>query len=107
MGPPFHFQTGTRMRGREALVNIGLKDANGCTLRLARVNRAIVAPTAGTTRDVLAEPLAIANGEVMLVDLAGLDAVEVDEEVTHGRSARHGDLLAVVRLDHDRRMGVH
>jgi len=39
--------------------------------------RAVVSPTAGTTRDVLAEPLTIQTdhgpAEVMLVDLAGLD----------------------------------
>ena len=39
--------------------------------------RAVVSPISGTTRDVLAEPLTISTstgpGEVMLVDLAGLD----------------------------------
>jgi len=45
LGPPFHFQTGTRTRGRQALVNIGLKDANGCTLRLARKDGRQVQPT--------------------------------------------------------------
>jgi hypothetical protein len=44
MGPPFHFETGTRTRGREGLVTIGLKDANGCTLRLARKDGKQVAP---------------------------------------------------------------
>lgn len=48
--------------------------------------RAVVSPTAGTTRDVLAEPLIIDTphgpGEVMLVDLAGLDA---DEDSTINR----------------------
>ena len=37
LGPPFRFETGHRTRGREALVRVGLKDANGCTMRLARV----------------------------------------------------------------------
>ena len=32
------------------------------------------------------------------LDLAGLDAVEVDEEVPHGRSARHGDLLKQYKI---------
>ncbi len=45
MGPPFHFDTGSRTRGREGLVTVGLKDANGCTLRLARKNGQIVQPT--------------------------------------------------------------
>jgi hypothetical protein len=49
--------------------------------------RAVVSPIAGTTRDVLAEPLTIsrsaepgmASGEVMLIDLAGFD--EEDESI--------------------------
>jgi tRNA modification GTPase len=44
--------------------------------------RAVVSPTAGTTRDVLAEPLKVptAHGEaeVMLIDLAGLDESNAD-----------------------------
>jgi tRNA modification GTPase len=35
--------------------------------------RAVVSDVAGTTRDVLAEPLRIGDGEAMLVDIAGLD----------------------------------
>ena len=45
LGPPFHFKMGTRTRGRQGLVTVGLKDANGCTLRLARTNGKIVQPT--------------------------------------------------------------
>jgi hypothetical protein len=44
MGPPFRFDTGTRARGRQGLVSVGLKDANGSTLRLARKNGQIVQP---------------------------------------------------------------
>jgi len=44
MGPPFTFQTGSRTRGPDALVQVGLKDSNGCTMRLARV--------AGTERKI-------------------------------------------------------
>lgn len=44
LGPPFHFKTGTRSRGREALVNIGLQDSSGGTLRLARRNGQQVQP---------------------------------------------------------------
>jgi hypothetical protein len=36
LGPPFHFEVGTRQRGAQALARVGLKDANGCTMRLAR-----------------------------------------------------------------------
>jgi hypothetical protein len=39
MGPPFTFATGTRTRGMESLVQVGLKDENGCTMRLARAGK--------------------------------------------------------------------
>jgi len=44
LGPPFHFQTGARTRGREALVTVGLKDAHGGTLRLARIGKGQLRP---------------------------------------------------------------
>jgi len=36
LGPPFTFDTGSSMRGPDALVRVGLKDSLGCTMRLAR-----------------------------------------------------------------------
>jgi hypothetical protein len=44
MGPPFRFQTGTRTRGRQALVTVGLKDVNGGTLRMAKIGRGELRP---------------------------------------------------------------
>jgi len=44
LGGPFHFAVSTRTRGPEALVSVGLKDANGCTLRLYRKARTEVRP---------------------------------------------------------------
>jgi hypothetical protein len=44
MGPPFHFETTTSTQGTKGLVNIGLKDANGCTMRLARLDKGEVRP---------------------------------------------------------------
>ena len=35
LGPPFHFEAGAAVRGPDALVHVGLKDANGSTLRIA------------------------------------------------------------------------
>jgi hypothetical protein len=35
LGPPFHFEVSSSTRGPDALVNVGLKDANGSTLRSA------------------------------------------------------------------------
>lgn len=39
LGPPFHFEASTSTRGADALVNVGCKDANGATLRVAQRNR--------------------------------------------------------------------
>jgi tRNA modification GTPase len=67
---PWVVLVGEPNAGKSALFNV-----------LLGRERAVVSPTAGTTRDVLAEPLTIqtdhAAAEVMLVDLAGLD--EADE----------------------------
>jgi len=38
LGPPFTFDTGSSQRGPDALLRVGLKDGNGCTMRLARDN---------------------------------------------------------------------
>jgi len=35
LGPPFRFDVRSSVRGDSALVNVGLKDGNGCTLRIA------------------------------------------------------------------------
>lgn len=39
LGPPFHFDTGSSRRGPDALVRVGLKDAAGFTMRLARLDK--------------------------------------------------------------------
>jgi hypothetical protein len=45
LGPPFRFELGAAVRGPDALVNVGCKDANGATLRLARVDGKTRSPT--------------------------------------------------------------
>jgi len=35
IGPPFRYEVRSSTRGDKALINVGLKDANGCTLRIA------------------------------------------------------------------------
>jgi hypothetical protein len=40
MGPPFELKPGSMTRGMQHFVRVGLKDANGCTLRLARAGKA-------------------------------------------------------------------
>jgi tRNA modification GTPase len=41
--------------------------------RLTGLDRALCSPLPGTTRDVLAAPLSLADGEALLLDLAGVD----------------------------------
>jgi tRNA modification GTPase len=41
--------------------------------RLTGLDRAICSPIAGTTRDVLAAPLSLADEQIMLLDVAGID----------------------------------
>jgi len=54
--------TGPPNAGKSSLLN-----------RLSGVDRAICAPMAGTTRDVLSAPLQLDDGECLLLDVAGLD----------------------------------
>jgi tRNA modification GTPase len=61
-------------------------------------NRAVISPIAGTTRDVIAEPLCLERDvEVMLVDIAGLDRPQtaLDHDVqAHAHTAiERADLL--------------
>lgn len=79
-------------RGSEQVESIpwvvlsGAPNAGKSTLFNALLGRerAVVSPLAGTTRDVLSEPLAIETGhglgEVMLVDVAGRDEAETQLE---------------------------
>ncbi len=59
--------------------------------------RAVVSATPGTTRDVLEEPLRLGDGEVMLVDLAGLDAgasgLDAQAQEAAAQAIANADLL--------------
>jgi hypothetical protein len=44
LGPPFRFDVKASTRGPDALVTVGLKDANGCTLRMLRAGKATRSP---------------------------------------------------------------
>ncbi|MBI1367789.1 MAG: GTP-binding protein [Planctomycetes bacterium] len=57
------------------VVLVGAPNAGKSTLFNALLGheRAVAGSTAGTTRDVLTEPLRLGDAEVMLVDIAGLD----------------------------------
>ncbi len=60
------------------VVLAGLANAGKSTLAnsLLKMDRAITSSIAGTTRDLVTAPLALAQGECMLVDTAGLGEVE-------------------------------
>ncbi len=77
---------------------IGRPNAGKSTLFNALLGheRAVVSPVAGTTRDVLAEPLTVetshGRAEVMLVDLAGLDDVDDSSMNALMQAAAHAAL---------------
>ncbi|MCG3181812.1 MAG: tRNA modification GTPase MnmE [Phycisphaerae bacterium] len=60
---------------RPTVALVGPPNVGKSTLlnRLTGVERALCSPLAGTTRDVLAAPLTLADGEAILLDLAGLE----------------------------------
>jgi hypothetical protein len=65
LGPPFHFDLTSTKRGPDALVNVGLKDANGCTLRIANrlsAGQAVRNPAMGNAAQI--QLAFFAGGEV-------------------------------------------
>jgi len=89
------------------IVLVGLPGTGKSTLFNALLNRrrAVTSPMAGTTRDVLAEPLTLTAAdnrqvEVMLIDIAGLDTPEgtLDRQAQAAARAaiRGGDLILAV-----------
>ncbi|MEM9753074.1 MAG: GTPase [Planctomycetota bacterium] len=84
------------------VVLVGPPSAGKSTLFNALLGhpRAVIDADPGTTRDVLAEPLALPDGEVLLLDIAGLEAADsaLDRDVQRqARDAvRTADLLLVV-----------
>ncbi|MFO0972627.1 MAG: GTPase [Phycisphaerae bacterium] len=87
--PPAVLLTGPANAGKSTLLN-----------RLCGRPRAIVAPRAGTTRDVLAAPLALPRGTALLLDSAGDVAAPeaLDQAATRAaaRAARFADLWLFV-----------
>ncbi len=75
------------------VVLVGPPNAGKSTLFNALLGRtrAVVSDVAGTTRDVLTEPLRIGDGEVMLVDIAGLDRPE--QMLDHAMQAAARDAI--------------
>jgi tRNA modification GTPase len=66
--------------------------------RLAGLDRAIVAPTPGTTRDLLVEAVDIGGVPVTLVDTAGLRDTDVEVEAEGVRRAERAEQGAAVTL---------
>lgn len=64
-----------RLSHEPTFVLVGRPNAGKSTLlnALAGQERAIVSPVAGTTRDVLSAPIALARGVIRLIDVAGLE----------------------------------
>ncbi len=93
------------------IVLVGRPNAGKSTLlnALAGHDRAIVSPTAGTTRDVLTASVALARGIVTLLDAAGIDdSADVGPINAQMRSAsmhavRTADVIVLVREANDRR----
>jgi tRNA modification GTPase len=56
--------------------------------RLSGLDRAICAPVAGTTRDVLSAPMTIGQTECLLIDVAGLGEAATELEVKTQAAAR-------------------
>ena len=75
-----------RLTHEPSVVLVGRPNAGKSTLlnALAGVQRAVVSPQAGTTRDVIWAEVALARGLVRLMDVAGIDT---DLETTVDRSA--------------------
>ena len=75
-----HSRSWSSLEGLPRVVLVGPPSAGKSTLfnALLRRTRAVISPSPGTTRDVLAEPLTLIGRagqpvEVMLIDVAGLD----------------------------------
>ncbi len=74
---PHVLLTGPPNVGKSSLLN-----------RLSGMDRAICAPLAGTTRDVLSAPVCLGDMDCMLVDVAGLAAPQGDVEAKSQAAAR-------------------
>lgn len=68
--------------------------------RLSGTERAIAAPSPGTTRDVLAAPVVVGDLECVLLDVAGseqpMDEIEAQAQAGTQRTARDADLVLFV-----------
>lgn len=89
------------------VVLVGPPSAGKSTLFNALLGRerAVIAPTPGTTRDVLAEPIRLqpahggAEAEAMLIDIAGLDAALLPTAALPDHAAQRAARDAIDRAD--------
>jgi tRNA modification GTPase len=70
-----------RLSADPTFVLVGLPNAGKSTLlnALAGVERAVVSPVAGTTRDALSAEIVLSRGKIQLIDVAGFEKVGRDE----------------------------
>jgi len=84
------------------VVLLGRPNAGKSSLlnRLTGADRAICTPIAGTTRDLIAAPLALEDGECLLMDAAGVETADDDLDAAAQRATeravRDADLILFV-----------
>jgi len=91
-----------RLEALPRILLLGPPNAGKSTLMnaLSRTPRAICAPVAGTTRDVLSAVIRLGRGEALLLDAAGVDA-STDPIIVQARAltlaaAQHADVVCLV-----------
>jgi tRNA modification GTPase len=97
------------------IVLVGRPNAGKSTLlnALAGTDRAIVSPTAGTTRDVLSALVKLIRGMVKVMDVAGLDdensSDEIEDQMRQSslRAIKTADVIVLVRGADDERPEIH
>jgi tRNA modification GTPase len=93
------------------IVLVGRPNAGKSTLlnALAGIDRAIVSPSAGTTRDALSAPMILRRGIVTVLDIAGIEEIQSPDELSqqmHAASLRAveaADVIVLVREVGDHR----
>ncbi len=105
-----------RIHHEPTIVLVGWPNAGKSTLlnALAGMQRAVVSPVAGTTRDLIAVPISLRRGYVRLIDSAGFDSriagddspiASIERQMQHNvaRAIETADVVLLVHEASDRR----